>query len=207
MAKTNIVNVLKRKSADIQNPWTDFPIGPEQKFISALRKSNNNNLEEQFLIGVDKRIITTTEDYDLDDSTVAVPCQHDHIIYKNDNDNTLGYYILDSYTRKDTSNVSSGENPVSVDTDALMFNALNLVQVDGIILRDLKGNGFMTYADNSLLFNGVNEVIVRKDILKFKPLQGNDIEISVKTTTLTKSGDTVSLIETIENKLAERENN
>lgn len=48
----DIVKSLKRKT---NGGYTESPVylGAEQRFVSALRNSNNNNLEEQFLLGTD----------------------------------------------------------------------------------------------------------------------------------------------------------
>ena len=56
MASKNVIKFLMTKGADGFS--TPSYLGAEQYFVSALRGSKNNNLEEQYLMGVD--CITTS---------------------------------------------------------------------------------------------------------------------------------------------------
>jgi len=48
---TQVISQIKKKT---NSGYDIYQIGPELKYVGALSASNNNNLEEQFLIGVDK---------------------------------------------------------------------------------------------------------------------------------------------------------
>ena len=50
--KAEVVRYLRKKT---NGGYTEAPtyLGSEQKFVGALRNSNDNNLEEQFLLGTD----------------------------------------------------------------------------------------------------------------------------------------------------------
>lgn len=68
MASFDIVKELTRKgtNGDFETP---VPIGTEQKFVSPLLNSQNNNLEEQSLLGVD--CVTTIWEETVDDVTIV----------------------------------------------------------------------------------------------------------------------------------------
>lgn len=166
-----IVSMFKRKNdAGTLDP---LYIGPDQKFVGPMRKSNNNNMEEQFLLGVD-RIVTTW----VDEETGVLRRRME--FRDNDDPTETDYYILDSFIYED----SEGKGNVFVDDDDLMFG-IGLVDIDssGNRLMDLKGNDFMTYitADNSLLFDTSYDM--RKDILRYKKSDGSIIDVSQKVTT------------------------
>lgn len=83
MASTNILRFFKRKIAD--NYEEPIYLGAEQRFITALRGSNHNNLEEQFLLDVDKIVVSQWLGTTLKETTEF-----------HDGTKTNGYYILES---------------------------------------------------------------------------------------------------------------
>ena len=66
--KAEVVRYLRKKT---NGGYTEAPtyLGSEQKFVGALRNSNDNNLEEQFLLGTD---CLTTEWEDNGNSYILV---------------------------------------------------------------------------------------------------------------------------------------
>lgn len=85
-SEAKIISLIKQKSDG--GDFNPLYLGPEQRFTKPLRKSNNNNLEEQLLMGVDRIITSWTEGV----------TKREHIEFRdNENDSETGYYILDSY--------------------------------------------------------------------------------------------------------------
>lgn len=86
----NIVKTLRVKDAGGDFPASSsFPIGAEQRFVSAIRNSNNNNLEEQFLMGTD--LISTSWQDTVDDKDVIKT----RIEYRKDIQNPTDFYVLE----------------------------------------------------------------------------------------------------------------
>lgn len=168
--EAQIISMLKQKSDN--GNFSPLYLGPEQRYIGALRKSNNNNIEEQLLLGVD-RIITS---WDEDNVT------REHIEFRDNEDpNETGYYILDSYIYGETSEAGNISDAI-IEGNALIFNA-DAVQLNDNILEDLRNDGFMTIDDdeNSLLLSST--FILLRDTLRFKQSNGNILDVSGKITT------------------------
>lgn len=168
--EAQIISMLRQKSDN--GNFSPLYLGPEQRYIGALRKSNNNNIEEQLLLGVD-RIITS---WDEDNVT------REHIEFRDNEDpNETGYYILDSYIYGETSEAGNISDAI-IEGNALIFNA-DAVQLNDNILEDLRNDGFMTIDDdeNSLLLSST--FILLRDTLRFKQSNGNILDVSGKITT------------------------
>lgn len=169
-SEAQIISMLRQKSDN--GNFNPLYLGPEQRYIGALRKSNNNNIEEQLLLGVD-RIITS---WDEDNVT------REHIEFRDNEDpNETGYYILDSYIYGETSEAGNISDAI-IEGNALIFNA-DAVQLNDNILEDLRNDGFMTIDDdeNSLLLSSI--FILLRDTLRFKQSNGNILDVSGKITT------------------------
>ena len=158
-------------------------LSPEQRYIKPTRSSNNNNLEEQLLLGTD-RIITSWQEDEV--------TYREHIEFRPiDDDLSTDYYILDSYIYNynigDDSSTSY-DLEVIIDDDYLIFEKSGYCSIDGDILVDDKGEGFMSYidAEKTILFFPL--YMIRKDILTFKQSSGTILDVSQKITT-TNSDD------------------
>ena len=169
-SEAQIISMLRQKSDN--GNFSPLYLGPEQRYIGALRKSNNNNIEEQLLLGVDRIITSWNEDN----------VEREHIEFRDNEDpNETGYYILDSYIYGETSEAGNISDAI-IEDNALIFNA-DAVQLNDNILEDLRNDGFMTIDDdeNSLLLSST--FILLRDMLRFKQSNGNILAVSGKITT------------------------
>ena len=164
----DVISSFKRKNDS--NGYDDYPLSPEQRFVKALRKSNNNNLEDQFLMGVDN-IITAWEENDV---------QREVIEYRSTEDKLeTDYYILDSYkyTRQEDMDTN-----VCVEGDDLVFdNRLCNVAVVDEALVDNQGNNFMVYDPSTGSLNLAVDYVMFREYLKYKQPNGTLIDVSTKT--------------------------
>lgn len=164
----DVISSFKRKNDS--NGYDDYPLSPEQRFVKALRKSNNNNLEEQFLMGVDN-IITAWEENDV---------QREVIEYRSTEDELeTDYYILDSYkyTRQEDMDTN-----VCVEGDDLVFdNRLCNVAVVDEALVDNQGNNFMVYDPSTGSLNLAVDYVMFREYLKYKQPNGTLVNVSTKT--------------------------
>ena len=168
-SEAQIISMLRQKSDN--GNFSPLYLGPEQRYIGALRKSNNNNIEEQLLLGVDRIITSWNEDN----------VKREHIEFRDNEDpNETGYYILDSYIYGETSEAGNISDAI-IEGNALIFNA-DAVQLNDNILEDLRNDGFMTIDDDesSLLLSST--FILRRDMLRFKQSNGNILAVSGKIT-------------------------
>lgn len=185
--EAQIISMLKQKSDN--GDFNPLYLGPEQRYIGALRKSNNNNIEEQLLLGVD-RIITSWNEGD----TIR-----EHIEFRDNEDpDETGYYILDRWIYGETSEIEEEDidNDAFIKDNTLMFNT-GTVQQNDDKLEDLKNDGFMVINndENSLLLSST--FILLKDVLKFKQSNGDILNVSQKITTKKYNNDGKSIIKEI----------
>lgn len=172
-SEVQIISMLKQKSDS--GDFNPLYLGPEQRYVGALRKSNNNNIEEQLLLGVD-RIITSWNEGD----TIR-----EHIEFRDNEDpDETGYYILDRWIYGEASEIEEEDidNDAFIKDNTLMFNT-GTVQQNDDKLEDLKNDGFMVINndENSLLLSST--FILLKDVLKFKQSNGDILNVSQKITT------------------------
>lgn len=185
--EVQIISMLKQKSDN--GDFNPLYLGPEQQYVGALRKSNNNNIEEQLLLGVD-RIITSWNEGD----TIR-----EHIEFRDNEDpDETGYYILDRWIYGETSEIEEEDidNDAFIKDNTLMFNT-GTVQQNDDKLEDLKNDGFMVINndENSLLLSST--FILLKDVLKFKQSNGDILNVSQKITTKKYDNDGKSIIKEI----------
>lgn len=186
-SEAQIISMLRQKSDN--GNFSPLYLGPEQRYIGALRKSNNNNIEEQLLLGVD-RIITSWNEGD----TIR-----EHIEFRDNEDpDETGYYILDRWIYGETSEIEEEDidNDAFIKDNTLMFNT-GIVQQNDDKLEDLKNDGFMVINndENSLLLSST--FILLKDVLKFKQSNGDILNVSQKITTKKYDNDGKSIIKEI----------
>lgn len=171
----DIVKSLKRKT---NGGYTESPVylGAEQRFVSALRNSNNNNLEEQFLLGTD---CLTSQWTGEDGNTYIVkefyvqPDDHE----EKDDDNLESYRIssivygealvVQSFFFYDEDFVSNAK-----DTN---FNKEELVFEDNKY-------GIYSYGDDSnISIVSKDYFVIRKDTLQWVNASGEIIDVLTKT--------------------------
>lgn len=186
-SEVQIISMLKQKSDS--GDFNPLYLGPEQRYVGALRKSNNNNIEEQLLLGVD-RIITSWNEGD----TIR-----EHIEFRDNEDpDETGYYILDRWIYGEASEIEEEDidNDAFIKDNTLMFNT-GTVQQNDDKLEDLKNDGFMVINndENSLLLSST--FILLKDVLKFKQSNGDILNVSQKITTKKYDNDGKSIIKEI----------
>lgn len=179
---TNIISQLQRYEIDPvthERYYVPFSIGVEQRYVKPIAKSNNNNLEEQLLLGVDS--ITTA----WDDNGV----QRYKTEYRRDTD-LDNYYVLDSF-------IYAGDRAVSDaafldNEDAVVFEA-DAVSIVGNVLNDNKGNGFIGYDEINHKTSFSSSVTLKVEKL-FYVKDGTTIQVSEKTTgqTLNDSGQKIT---------------
>ena len=108
MASANILKYFKRKKSGVYE--APVYIGAEQRFVGALRGTNNNNLEEQSILG-------------LDCITTAYWNESIYIEHKEFHDGTKPneYYILESKIYNALPDAGFTEETVQFATDLLYF--------------------------------------------------------------------------------------
>lgn len=52
----NVISQLNIKRGTLGDEYDTYYIGPELKYIGSLATSNNHNLEEQMIMGVDRKV-------------------------------------------------------------------------------------------------------------------------------------------------------
>ena len=197
MASAKILKFLKRKT-DSGTYGEDIYLGAEQKFVSALRGTHNNNLEEQSILGMDC-IITSK----WDERTYI------EIREFRTEDVLTGYYILESKVLNTAADSSFRGSEVFFTTDLINFvgDAL-LIQSDEavfdsirqsvIIPQNLGNNTSIISEDDNLTEDGFK--MTRIDTLFFQGSNGK-VEISQKTTYEKKTDDITVTKSVITNKL------
>ena len=83
LKKNHVISSLQRKQG---NSFTNYDIGPELRYIGALPTSNNNNLEEEMILGEDKLIFSKIEEEQ------GIYYKYQEFKFKKENDTS--YYIL-----------------------------------------------------------------------------------------------------------------
>jgi hypothetical protein len=181
--ENDVIRYLRRKGATGFTEPVSY-LGSEQRFVTALRNSSVNNLEEQYLLGTD----TYTEVYEDSDENIIVEKSF-HI-----NSDTPGaiysdYYKLITTVYKD-----------NIDDRSFYFENNKLIMPEDIN-KVIFGNGSIDYPDLNTLygvdentFDFVNDTfniypsefsIVRKDELFFITDSGATIK-PVLTKTISK---------------------
>lgn len=180
MAKANVVKFLKRK---INGNYEEaVHIGAEQQFVSALRNSNNNNLEEQTLLGLDCV------------ETGAWIGTVYHVVKEfHDGSKTKGFYLLDSliYNAVSDSQIAGEEiqfnsNVVSIDGEFLVIQSeeasiTGALDEEQILYVPQNFSSSLAVVNlNALDVDGFTKI--QEDTLKYRKSETEDIVISTKTT-------------------------
>ena len=149
----NVIYYLMQKNNDINSSFSDcIYFGSKPQFISTIRGTSINNLEEQLLIGCDA---ITEEWIDENNNT--------HIIKKFCSDKKDSeYYILETIIY----------NPDEITVEYIIDNNIlyidnNLFMVEGNVLNINSDNSDIVVLQDDMLILNEKESISKIDILKF----------------------------------------
>ena len=184
MAASQIISQIRRKSSG--GGYDTFYLGPEQRYVGALEKSNSNNLEEQLLMGVDRIIKTWTDtDTNTDRKTIE---------FRRDGD-TAEYYVLEVYKY----NGGSEKDDIYVRSGSLV-----LTSNFSVVGEELKEDDY----DKHIAYNSSIEAmeitpnsVSEKEVLNYVKDDGSILEVSSKLTTSALEGNVVVTKEVITNYL------
>ena len=172
MALGQIISQFRRKNTS--GTYDTFYLGPEQRYSKALPTSNNNNLEEQLLMGVDKITkVWHDEESDTDRKSIEFRREGD----------TKNYYIIESVTQQ--------ENEIYINNDVIYFgNGTNIWAVNETMTQ--------TVYNSSTYYDQDNESLVthpasaqNEDTLYFINNDGAKIKVSSKKITNEKDENNV----------------
>ena len=195
MASAKILKFLKRK-IDSGTYGEDLYFGAEQKFVSALRGTSNNNLEEQSILGMDC-IVTASWD-----NTNYIEVRE----FRNENV-TTGYYILETTVFNASADSSFRGSEIFFTSDSINFSDDALLiesrealfddlQKSVVIPQNLGGSTSIISEEEP----GEGFKKTRTDILFFQGKSGK-IQISEKTTYEKKTESTTITKAVIKNTL------
>ena len=185
MANNEIISQMRRKKAD--GSYDILQLGPEQCYSAALPTSNNNNLEEQLLLGVDRIVKFWYDDENHVDRR--------RIEYRRSTD-TVGYYILDIYQYKVIDNTAD----VYVTGDDITFSS-NMSVANETMMQD-NYDKKIKYNDETLVIQF--EGVIERDVLTYVQNDGTVINVSEKVISreVDEDGDTIIITEAITNYLS-----
>ena len=164
----NIVTQVRRKNTSGFD--APFFIGSSAKYVTGVRGSNVNNIEENFLLGTD--CITTKEE--LSNGTI-----HTIIEYRDDNTDS-NYYILESYQYQsddfifDTHYFTSTGETFKIPNDA----SDNIYQNETLIGVDINAYSFSN--DDETLVAVNNIPVACEQTLKFVNDEGTLVIVARK---------------------------
>lgn len=200
MATLDVIKSLRRKIDDKYE--VAIPIGVEQRFVAPLRGINNNNLEEQLLLGTD----LITKNYWLG-STFCETVEYRNKSVLND------YYIVERRSYNAAADAQFVHESTVFSTEAVYF-VNNVSGKHGqmvVIESDLAEfqNNDTTLAvsamfDDDPTNDGLDEEGYRKvleEILYYKNSSGNTIEVAVRTTSEKEEDGITYTKSIIENKI------
>lgn len=193
MASANILKYLKRKvSGSYETP---VYIGAEQRFVTALRGSKNNNLEEQSILGLE--CIETSHW----EGTVLYERKEFH-----DGSRVNDYYILESKNYRAGTEIRFINNLIQIVSDTFSFDGTTfLIQNDSANFID--NNTTLSLPAN--LNEGLDEDLIdeegfiktKEEILYYKNKNDIIIEVAIKITKEKELDGVTTIKSYIENKL------
>lgn len=171
----NVLKFLKRKKTG--STYSDnIYFGAEQRFVSALRGTSNNNLEEQNILGMDCIITSEWED------TTRIETKE----FRNE-ELVTGYYILKSQIFNESSDSSFRENELFFTSDLINFQGEYLhIESDEAKFNDNENSVVIpsNLGTNVSIIAEIGEdfKIIRIDTLYYKNKNSELIKVSEKTT-------------------------
>lgn len=186
MASGKVIRYIKQK---LDDGGFDSPLylGSETRFVSSMRGTNLNNLEEQLLIGCD----TITEEWIDEDGNTRISKKFQ------DSSISFGYYRLDSiiYSKE---NISSSDFFIEKDetneslvlylpddiTEQEISSELRGETTETVNYNIFYANNIDTYAigNNTLSVSPSSGFLIRKDILYFISAEATSVVIEKETT-------------------------
>lgn len=128
MVNNRVISEL-RGSIVGKNKSDQAPLGPDLRYLGRLPGTNNNNFEEEYLLGEDKQV---TRSYTVDGK--GTPCYKEVIEYRSLNA-LYNYYELECFEY----DMRPQRQDVTVDGDKMTINLHskleNFLEEDGVILR------------------------------------------------------------------------
>lgn len=175
--KSDVVRYFKRK---VDGGYAESPtyFGAKQEFVTALRNSINNNLEEQYLLGTDC-LTTTWED---EDGNIRI--LKEYYIQPNDYeeqpDDNLESYRISSIIYKDSPTIENyifGEDDFISETDDLSFNN----EVNALSF-DKEKYGTYSYAEDNSEVSVTSKGFLtsREDTLQWVDASGKIVDVLTK---------------------------
>lgn len=186
MNDNKIISKLRIKEP---SGFVDYNVGPELKYTGSLSTSNNNNLEEQMLIDVDK---ITTSYFDTTENA-----EIESIEFRKQSD-TVNFYRLNKikYT------VEASRNVYIENDEDLVFNTGTMEVASGSdILEQINYDPNMTADSTGTSFELSVAGLIEKDTLDYKDDLGNQNSVSEKNVYQEIVGNKVVIREVITNKL------
>lgn len=177
----NIISQIKNKVSN--SGYETFYLGPEQKYVGALKNSNVNNLEEQYLMGVDSYTETWEDE---DGNTIIETSFHKNNV---EHENAVDYYklvscIYKSGTTQDDQYYFEG-NAIKfpyAPQDVLFGNSSNPDYPDEKVLYMINQDIFYLDNNDKLRIVPRYAFILREDKLHYISENKVDTLISIKTT-------------------------
>lgn len=164
------------------NGYTKSPtyFGAEQRFVGALRNSNSNNLEEQFLLGTDA-MITAWED---EEGNLHIKKEYYVQDTGDDDGQKISSYILNTVIKgKDTLH----NEEYYFDGEDIKVLQRDMKFIDEILTID--NDIVYNYMEDSLALNPTQFIVTKEDLLQFVDKDGNIVDVAKKTTSRKASGD------------------
>lgn len=161
MALGQIISQFRRKNTG--GTYDTFYLGPEQHYSRALPTSNNNNLEEQLLMGVDKIVRIWHDDAENVDRKV--------IEFRRESD-TTDYYILDI--------TISGDKIIYVEDEIAYFTPGANMVVNTDILAQTIYDAKMYYEPTQEMFVAQLSQASENRTLYYVQSDGTRLKISTK---------------------------
>lgn len=153
-----VITQVKQKSEDGSSYSSPIYLGAEQRFITSLRASHNDNLEEQSILGVD---CVTTEEWD---GTTHIITKEFHDGNQSTNYYKLKIYIynenVDTYINGNAIIFSNYDNVISNNFTTIRKETLSFINSKGVEIE------ISTKLTQQKIVNGVistKEVIERKE--------------------------------------------
>lgn len=176
--EAEVVRYLRKKT---NGGYTEAPtyLGSEQKFVGALRNSNDNNLEEQYLLGTD---CLTTE---WTDSNGNLCIKKEYFVQDgvatNTNSYVLNTTIYGAGSIKNTDCYFSNDEFIADSIPDISFNSSGTLMLDNETVYVYSANGVNIYPNSF--------VITRMDKLQFVDSSNTLVDVLTKYTGIKYSND------------------
>jgi len=181
----NVISQLNIKRSS--DGYDTYYIGPELKYVGSLATSNNHNLEEQMIMGVDRQIVSYYDEVNK--------AQIEIIDFRRNSDTK--YYTLE----KIKYDGDYGMSVAYVQGNVLNFNTSNIFCSQDHILDQNEYDPNMIFTDNK--FDITSDSILEVDTLYYTDPDDTSVPdgkkaISIKTTMRITKGGHSMIVETVQ---------